>query len=139
MARMLQGTSTPPVQNPAPGIARAGERAQPRLREQVRALLGQGKVGMIVDMGQQAVNELAKMLRDPDEELFRRSDAAMALGEILIKHERLDAREGLVALRWAARHEDNHGLREDAMAAFRNITGLYPSQCNGHCYKNDRD
>jgi hypothetical protein len=135
----LQMISVPPVQRAMPGIARAGEKAQPALRDTVRELLSMGKLKMLLQMGQPAVDELTNMLRDVDEELFRRSDAVDALREMMARHETLDCRKALGAFRWVARHEKNMELIESATDAFRQITGSYPSQCNGIEYKDDRD
>jgi replication-associated recombination protein RarA len=118
-----------------------GENAQPRLCETIRELLGVGDSKMLAAMGQHAVDELAKMLLDTKEGMGHRHSAADALGDILSEHGTLDARKGLAALRWVARHErkENMELIEEAVSAFRQVTGSYPSQCNGYEYRNDRD
>jgi hypothetical protein len=137
---MAQTQAPAPALKPAPpSIGKAAQGTQPTLRDTVAVLLSEGKIGMIVRMGQQAVDELAEILLDTGEHRNRRSDAAMALGEVLTAHETLDARKGLAALRWAARHERHMEVMEESVGAFKKISGLSPSQCNDYRYKDDRD
>ncbi|HNT60362.1 MAG TPA: hypothetical protein PKJ97_00095 [Candidatus Bilamarchaeaceae archaeon] len=123
-----------------PAIGKKGEKCGPGMRETIFAMLQRQEFGPIKSMGQAALDELAGIISDPEECAHYRQAAISAIREMVAENESLDARKALKALREAARHEGRYKeIWLSAALAFREISGMYPSQCNTYHYKEDRD